>query len=150
MQVHNLKKPKNLKRKQRIGRGGSRGTFSGRGVKGQKARAGARIRPEIWDYITRIPKFAGPTTKQGRPGGEQNRVPEATVNVEDINKIAKSGDLVNVEFLLKNNLVRKYKGKAPRVKVLAKGNISKKLTFEGLQFSKGAREKVDSAGGEIK
>ncbi|MDX1535215.1 MAG: uL15m family ribosomal protein [Candidatus Spechtbacterales bacterium] len=150
MQVHNLKKPKNQKRKRRVGRGGARGTFSGRGVKGQKARAGARIRPEIWDYITKIPKLAGPTAKQGQPMGAQNQRPVFTVNLEDIQSVAKSGDVIDVEYLLKNNLVRKHKGKLPRVKVLAKGDIKKKVTLEGLEFSKSAREKVEEAGGEIK
>lgn len=150
MQVHDIKKPKDLKRKRRVGRGGSRGTYSGRGVKGQKARAGARIRPEIWDYITRLPKLQGPTQKQGRPMGNQNTGPVSVVNISDLSKKASSGDVVNVEFLLKNNFVRKYKGKTPRVKLLGGGEINKKITVEGLIVSASAKEKIEAAGGEVK
>ena len=63
MQVNNIKKPKHLKRKRRVGRGGKRGTYSGKGLKGQKSRAGHRIRPQILDYIFKIPKLSGPTAK---------------------------------------------------------------------------------------
>src|SRR3989344_3053869 len=58
MQAHNLLKSSNKKTK-RIGRGGKRGSFSGRGIKGQKSRAGRRIRPQIRDIIKKIHKRRG-------------------------------------------------------------------------------------------
>ena len=59
MQLHEIKPTHKLKTKKRVGRGGKKGTYSGRGVKGQKSRAGAKIRPEIRDLIKKMPKKRG-------------------------------------------------------------------------------------------
>jgi len=59
MQLHELKPDHKNKTKKRIGRGGKRGTFSGKGVKGQKSRAGRKIRPGTRDLIQQIPKLRG-------------------------------------------------------------------------------------------
>lgn len=59
MQLHTLQPTHQLKGKRRIGRGGKRGTYSGRGVKGQGARAGNKIRPGTRDLIQQIPKLRG-------------------------------------------------------------------------------------------
>ncbi|OIO49751.1 MAG: hypothetical protein AUJ39_00315 [Parcubacteria group bacterium CG1_02_42_13] len=59
MQLHELAPIHINKGKKRIGRGGKRGTYSGRGTKGQKARAGHRIRPAERDLIQRLPKLRG-------------------------------------------------------------------------------------------
>lgn len=59
MQYHTLKsKTKNIKSKQ-VGRGGKRGKTSGKGTKGQNARAGRKKRPELRDFIKRFPKLRG-------------------------------------------------------------------------------------------
>ena len=58
MQLHQLSS-QNQKRAKRVGRGGKRGTYSGKGVKGQKARAGRKLRPEWRDALKRIPKRRG-------------------------------------------------------------------------------------------
>lgn len=59
MQLHELQPKTKNKKKKRIGRGGKRGTYCGRGLKGQKSRAGRRIRPAVRDVILRIPKLRG-------------------------------------------------------------------------------------------
>ena len=59
MQSHQLKPTHKRKKPQRIGRGGKRGTYSGAGIKGQKSRAGAKIRPEIRDFIKKLHKLRG-------------------------------------------------------------------------------------------
>lgn len=60
MQLHQLKPLHPNKRpKPRVGRGGKRGTYSGRGQKGQRARAGHRIRPASRDLLQRLPKLRG-------------------------------------------------------------------------------------------
>lgn len=59
MQLHTLQPKHPLKSKKRIGRGGKRGTYSGKGVKGQSARAGRKIRPGTRDLIQQIPKLRG-------------------------------------------------------------------------------------------
>lgn len=59
MQLHELRPKHKIKKAKRIGRGGKRGTYSGRGMKGQKSRAGARFEPIIRGLIKRYPKLRG-------------------------------------------------------------------------------------------
>ncbi len=59
MQLHNLKKNTGNKKRRQVGRGGKRGKTSGRGTKGQNARAGRKKRPELRDIIKHIPKLRG-------------------------------------------------------------------------------------------
>lgn len=148
MQVHEIKKPKQ-KTKRRVGRGGKRGTYSGRGMKGQKSRAGHRIRPQIWDYIFKVPKLGGPTKKSGTAIGSQ-KPPVFSVNIGVLDKVAKKDDVIDAEFLVKNGLVKRYKGHTPkRVKLLGKGELKKAVTVKGLILSKGAKEQIEKAGGKV-
>lgn len=64
MQLHQIQPSKKIKKKKRVGRGGKRGTYCGRGIKGQKARAGAKIRPQIRNLIKKIPKVRGYKSKR--------------------------------------------------------------------------------------
>ncbi|MBI2003145.1 MAG: 50S ribosomal protein L15, partial [Candidatus Wildermuthbacteria bacterium] len=59
MQIHELKRTSNAKTKKRVGRGGKKGTYSGRGGKGQTARAGSKVKPLIRELIKRYPKARG-------------------------------------------------------------------------------------------
>lgn len=59
MQFHTLKGKTKRKRSKQVGRGGTRGKTSGRGTKGQNARAGRKKRPELRDFIKRVPKLRG-------------------------------------------------------------------------------------------
>lgn len=59
MQLHEIHPTHKLKGKKRIGRGGKRGTYSGKGIKGQNSRAGAKVRPEMRDVIKKTPKLRG-------------------------------------------------------------------------------------------
>ncbi|MBU2101416.1 hypothetical protein KKH05_01725 [Patescibacteria group bacterium] len=59
MNLHDISPINKNKKKKRIGRGGKRGTFSGRGIKGQKSRAGRKIRPASRDLIQQLPKLRG-------------------------------------------------------------------------------------------
>lgn len=59
MQFHNLQAKTKRKYARQVGRGGTRGKTSGRGTKGQNARAGHKKRPELRDIIKRIPKLRG-------------------------------------------------------------------------------------------
>jgi large subunit ribosomal protein L15 len=59
MLIHELQPEHKTRDKKRIGRGGKRGGYSGRGQKGQKSRAGRRIRPAERDIILRLPKLRG-------------------------------------------------------------------------------------------
>lgn len=59
MQFHSLKRKTPNKKSRSVGRGGKRGKTSGRGTKGQNARAGRKKRPELRDFIKRVPKLRG-------------------------------------------------------------------------------------------
>ena len=75
MQLHQIQPLNKRKSKRRVGRGGKRGTYCGRGMKGQRARAGAKVRPEIRDLIKKIPKIRGYRFKRkSRPKPKKNKV----------------------------------------------------------------------------
>lgn len=143
MQIHQLKPTYKRKQKKRIGRGGKRGTYSGRGQKGQKARAGGRLQPAIRGFIKRYPKKRGYRFKGFKPG-------PAILNVGVLEKRFENNAKINPDILIRSRLIRKIKGKTPSVKILGKGNIAKALIIEKCEVSKKAREKIEKAGGTIK
>lgn len=138
MQLHELKNPHSRKYAKRIGRGGKKGTYSGRGIKGQRSRTGARIRPAIRDIIKRIPKKRG-----YRFAGHQPAI--ALVNLRDLERLAVDGDTVNIAYLRAKGLV----GRATAVKILASGAFTKKIRFERCHFSVAATAAIKKAGSEI-
>ena len=143
MQLHELKPVHKKKPRKRVGRGGKKGTYAGRGIKGQKARAGRRLKPVIRELIKRYPKLRGYKFKK-------LVLKPAIINIEILEKKFKSGEIVDPKILLEKKLIRRIKGKAPKVKILAKGKLTKKLIIEGCQVSKSAREIIEKAGGQIK
>ena len=128
MQIHHLIGQSNNRTGRRIGRGGKRGTTSGRGTKGQKSRAGAKMRPAERELLKKIPKLRGYRFKSFRPQ-------PATVTIVDIEKKFKNGDIVSPQTLLKVKLISKMRGKMPKVKILGKRTITKHLTFKDVLFS---------------
>lgn len=142
MQLHQLTKTTKSK-SPRIGRGGKRGSYSGRGIKGQKSRAGHRIRPAIRDLVLRLPKQRGfrnkPTTDKA-----------AVFNLSDISGLkAKLGKppVLSVEVLrVLKMLPNRYTGP---VKVLGDGELEFAVTIKGLRVSKSAQAKIEKAGGKI-
>ncbi len=139
MQLHELKTTQKFKSKKRVGRGGKRGTYSGKGQKGQKSRAGHKIRPAERDLILRLPKLRGFKfrTQKAKP---------VIINIGDLAAKVK-GDIINKDVLLRAGLIKKSD---KRVKILGKGDIKTPLTIEGLEVSKSVRNKVESSGGSIK
>lgn len=129
MQLHQLKPKRESKRKKRIGRGGKRGTYSGRGMKGQKSRAGRGPRPAIRDFIKKIPKKRGYRFKSIK---EKPQI----VNLKDLEKHFSANEKVTPQTLLEKGLISKIKGKIPEVKILGQGKLSKKLTIEECGMSK--------------
>ncbi|KKT69638.1 MAG: 50S ribosomal protein L15, partial [Candidatus Moranbacteria bacterium GW2011_GWF1_44_4] len=100
MQIHQLK-IKSRKPKRRIGRGGKKGTYSGRGVKGQKSRSGANINP-IFEggrstLIEHLPKLRG--FKSIHP---QNQI----IGLDKINKIFDEGAVVSPQALREKRIIR--------------------------------------------
>ena len=145
MQLHEIKPIHLKKHRTRVGRGGKKGTYSGRGMKGQKSRAGGKFKPIIRELIKRYPKLRGyrqkstPTSKIG-----------VEVNLEILEKKLESGQKVSPEILQKYGLVSKILGRTPKVKILGGGEITKALNFENCEVSKSAKEKIEKAGGTIK
>jgi large subunit ribosomal protein L15 len=142
MQLHQLRPIHKLKKGKRVGRGGKRGTYSGRGVKGQKSRAGRKLVPIIRQLIKRYPKLRGYKFKSKRAKPE-------VINLEILEKKFRDSEIVTPKVLLEKRLIRRIKGRVPQVKILSKGKLSKKLSFEKCQVSKQAKEKIEKAGGKI-
>jgi large subunit ribosomal protein L15 len=141
MQLHNLHRDKSQKSRKRVGRGGKRGKTSGRGTKGQKARAGHRVRPEARDIIKKIPKRRG----YGKHRAESVRSGQTRpliVNLSLIEKHFSAGETVSPQTLLEKRIIRKRAGKLPAVKILGGGALSKKLTFEDVATSGKAAKKL--------
>ena len=143
MQLNNLQPKNKTKNKKRIGRGGARGTYSGKGIKGQKARAGKRIRPEIRDAIKKIPKKRGASAKRFA-------VKPVIVNFDLLDKDYKSGDIVSPATLTKKNVINNKGRKLPKVKILARGSLKKKLIIENCDISETASKLIIKAGGSVK
>ncbi len=152
MQLHELKKSHKNKKKKRVGRGGKRGTFSGRGSKGQLAR-GARLGADfrggnapIWKLF---PKKRGSNKKteiKHRSFKVKSHKP-AIVNLKTLEKFFSEGELISPATLKDKKMIDSLK---ERVKILADGEIGKKFIFSSLYFSKSAREKILKSGSEIK
>lgn len=142
MQLHTIQAPKN-KSARRIGRGGKRGTFSGRGTKGQKARAGRRIRPQLRDILKKIPKKRGYrfTAFREKP---------FVVNMDALERHFSAGEIVSPALLLEKHIITKRGGKRPPVKILGNGEVTKKFIVEGCEISQSAKEKIEKAGGTIR
>ena len=120
-----------------------RGKTSGRGHKGQKARSGHSIRPEIRDAIKKIPKQRGYKFASVSP----KSVP---VNLSSIENVFSAGDKVSPKTLIDSGLVNRRKGKIPTIKILATGKLSKKVLVSGCTVSESAKGQIEKAGGKVK
>ena len=146
MQSHTLKRQHKNKKSKTVGRGGTRGKTAGRGTKGQNARAGHKKRPEIRDFIKRVPKLRG----RGKNINTSIQKKAFIVNIGRINQAFKNGDVVSPQTLLEKGLIKKSGGVLPRVKVLGGGDLDKKLSFENSQISGSVRGLIEKVGGTIK
>lgn len=145
MQKDTLKPTTKRIRSRQVGRGGKRGKTSGRGHKGQKARAGRKIRPEIRDFIKTIPKL------RGHSSNTVSRKRYFTVNVSDIEPVFSDGERVDPQTLFEKGLIKEMIRVSSKkgVKVLGTGEISKKVTVSGCAISGTARAKIEKAGGKV-
>lgn len=130
--------------RKRIGRGPSsgHGKTSGKGHKGQRARSGGGVRPG----------FEGgqmPLYRRIARRGFSNypfKVEYLGINLGTLEQSFGDGDTVTLETLKEKKVVKK---RTERVKILGQGELSKKLTVQGLKVSKGAEEKITAAGGTV-
>jgi len=143
MQKNNLKPKTELKKKKLVGRGGTRGKTSGRGTKGQSARAGNKKRPELRDIIKKLPKLRG-----YKFNSVNNYV--ASVTLKDIDKVIIEGDKITPAILVARGVVTNFKGQTPKIKILATGAITKSATFSNFLMSTAAKNAIEKAKGTVK
>ncbi len=138
--LSNLKPAKGSKRTKRIvGRGGKRGTYSGRGMKGQRSRSGGKRGLKamgLKQTLRSIPKNRGFRSLRTKP---------AVVNLGDLEKKFNDGELIDAKKLLKINLIKEAKF---GVKILANGKLSKKFNIVASAFSESAKKAIEAAGGK--
>ncbi len=141
MKLHELNSAPEAKTKKRVGRGpgSGMGKTSTRGEKGQKARSGASI--PAWFQGGQSPLFR----RIPKRGFNNSRFATrfATINLSDINKFFKDGDVVTPEILKERGIIKK---ELSGLKVLGNGELDKKLTIKAHRFSSSAVSKIESAG----
>jgi large subunit ribosomal protein L15 len=136
--------------RKRVGRGmgSGKGRYSGRGIKGQKARSGSHtMRPGFeggqMPIYMRLGKKRGPYSKDAMPVGP-HRTHTVSVNVRDLERVFDHGADITIETLVERGLLKNTR---IDLKILGDGDLKKKLTVTAHSFSKSAREKIESAGG---
>ncbi|MBP6883661.1 MAG: uL15 family ribosomal protein [Candidatus Pacebacteria bacterium] len=143
MQIHNLKREHKNKKDRLVGRGGKHAKTSGRGGKGQTARAGNKRRPELRDIIKKLPKNRGYAFKsfEIKPVG---------VSLDKIVKFYPEGGVVTPASLYELKAIKKRKGWIPQVKILGgKEKFSIKIEVSGCLVSNSAKEAITKAGGKV-
>ncbi|MBU6214232.1 50S ribosomal protein L15 [Patescibacteria group bacterium] len=146
MQLNTLQPRTKNKKNPPVGRGGKRGKTSGRGGKGQTARAGHHIRPEVRDLIKKLPKRRGHGKNRARTI-RTNRIFVSAVNLSVLERSYAAGETVSPATLLAKRLVRRMKGRAPMVKILGTGSLTKALSVKGCALSETALAAITKAGG---
>lgn len=144
MQLHELRPTTKRKAKKRVGRGGKRGTYSGKGLKGQKSRAGAGIKPgfrggdtPLWKKFHKV-RGSSKKLKIKKPGFRLHHPRPEIVNLRDLNRRFIEGETVSPQTLIEKGLIDKMK---KGVKILGKGRLNKKLVFKDVLMSKEIRKK---------
>ncbi len=147
MQLNSLKRKTENKKARRVGRGNASGLgkTSGRGTKGQNARAGHKKRPDVREQLKKLPKLRG----RGVNSLLSIQAKPAVVNLSSLEGIFAAGDAITPASLMERGLVRARKGTTPVVKILGGGDITKKLSISGCSVSGQAREKIEKAGGSV-
>ena len=130
---------KSKKAKPRLGRGNSSGsgTYSGRGMKGQKSRSGSSGLKEmaLRRVVQRIPKKRGFTPVRTKPDG---------VTLATIDKKFETGTIITPKVLRKQGLI-----KTRQVRIVNTGPLKKKLSFKSCNVTEGARAAIEAVGGTV-
>jgi large subunit ribosomal protein L15 len=151
LSLHTLKPAQARKDRKRVGRGlgSGKGRYSGRGIKGQKSRAGSHKMPAEFEggqtrIFMRLPKLRGNTSKDAMPIGPF-RTFTVPVNVGVLDAFD-DGAEVTPESLVEKGLIKNTR---TDVKLLGQGDLKKKLTVRVHAISASAREKFEAAGGSV-
>ena len=145
MDLSSLNKAAEMRKKRkRIGRGPSSGTgkTAGKGHKGQKARSGYK---KVRGFEGGQMPLHRRTPKRGF--NHQDRFPFAIVNVDTLDAAFDAGTDITPDLLVEKGLVDIRRG---GVKILGRGEISKKITVRAHAVTPAARAKIEAAGGTVK
>jgi large subunit ribosomal protein L15 len=150
--LSNLQPAQKRKDRKRVGRGmgSGKGRYSGRGVKGQKARSGShKMRPGFeggqMPVYMRLGKQRGPYSKDAMPMGP-HRTSTIGVNLSELDRVFDDGADVTLEALVDKGVIKNTR---TDVKILGNGDLKKKLKVTAHAFSASAREKIEGAGGTV-
>ncbi|HRH55316.1 MAG TPA: uL15 family ribosomal protein [Candidatus Paceibacterota bacterium] len=132
----------------RVGRGGKRGKTSGRGTKGQNARAGHKKRPEMRDILKKLPKLRGHGKNRARTVRAKRREYEP-VNLATLEAAFSAGDAITPETLYKKGLISAKGGRIAYVKILGAGSLTKALKVTDCDVSVVAKTAIEAAGGSV-
>lgn len=138
MRIHELKPNYPRKKIKRIGRGGKRGTYSGRGSKGQRARAGHRIRPAERDILLKFPKWRGIKNRSVKPRA-------IVLKIHDLEKYFPEGT-IDKKSLLTKGLIKNLN---QPVKILGRGEVRKIFRLKSVAVSQKAKTQIEKAGGSV-
>ncbi len=127
----------------RVGRGNAsgKGTYAARGLKGQRSRSGGKGGLKLKGFkagLQKVPKLRGFKSIAKKP---------EAVNLSDLERVFKVGEMVTPFVLREKGLIRTPKNGA---KIIATGELKKKLQFEGCTATKKAVEIIEKAGGSLK
>lgn len=144
MQINTLKLNNKRKKRKTIGRGGKKGTYSGRGNKGQKARTGAHVDPlfeggrsTLIDHLKKNRGFKSLAEKN------------LTLHISKLDKKFQDGDIINKEALIKAGIIGKMEVNR-EIKILGSEKISKKFVIaKEIKTSSSSAEAIKKAGGKI-
>ncbi len=141
IQLSNLKSAAS-KSKRRIGRGhgSGRGTYAGRGMKGQRSRSGGKnklLRRGVKQYLQQVPKLRGFTSPNKNI---------QTVDLQSIEKKFESGERITPKRLQQAGLASLRRGP---IKILCSGAVKNKFIIQASRFSKAAKEAIEKAGGSV-
>jgi large subunit ribosomal protein L15 len=152
LNLSTLKPAQKREDRKRVGRGqgSGKGRYSGRGIKGQKSRAGSHAMRAGFEggqmpIYMRVPKQRGATSKDAMPIGPF-RTSTQPVNLAALEQRFDAGAEVTIEALIEKGLIKNAK---TDVKILGNGELTKKLAVAAHGFSKTAREKIEAAGGSV-
>jgi large subunit ribosomal protein L15 len=152
LNLSNLKPAQARKARKRVGRGlgSGKGRYSGRGIKGQKSRAGSHSMPVGFEggqmpIDMRTGKLRGNTSADAMPIGPF-RTYSQPVNVRSLDERFDAGADVTPESLKDAGLIAKL---SVDVKILGQGELTKKLSVTAHSFSRSAAEKIEAAGGTV-
>ncbi|MBI4118114.1 MAG: uL15 family ribosomal protein [Parcubacteria group bacterium] len=148
MQLSQLKPTTSRRGKKRIARGGKRGTYSGRGGKGQTTRANTHMRPEMRDIIKKLPKRRGYGKNRARTVNDSRRE-SLPITLKLLEATFSSGETVSPATLNAKGLIKKSRSARLPLKILGSGKLTKKLSVTGVPISKGAKEAIEKAGGTV-